>query len=81
MPSTEISADEIGEGMNIIVLLEKCGLISSRGDGRRLAEQGGIAINGQKITAFNHLVTKNDFDGGSAVIQKGKKVFHKVIIA
>jgi tyrosyl-tRNA synthetase len=78
MPCTELTADEIGEGINIITLMEKTGLIATKSDGRRLVEQGGVKVNDVKIEAFSHLVKNEDFIDGSLVIQKGKKVFHRV---
>lgn len=80
IPSTNISTSEIGEGINIIELLERCALIPSRGEGRRLIAQGGVKINSEKIENHEKLVTLSDFIDNEIMIQKGKKVFHKVII-
>jgi tyrosyl-tRNA synthetase len=78
MPSSELSAEELGEGINIIVLMEKAGIIESRSDGRRVIKDGGLKLNGEKVTSFEHTVAAVDFRGGSLVLQKGKKVFHRV---
>jgi tyrosyl-tRNA synthetase len=78
MPSTEITTEELGEGINIILLLEKAGIIESRSDGRRVIKDGGLKLNGEKVTDFELNVTSADFRGGSLVLQKGKKVFHRV---
>ncbi len=76
IPTTEITKDELSDGMDILTLLVKCGLISSKSEGRRLVQQNGLKLNEEKVTAFDYVVTEKDFEGGKAKIQKGKKVFH-----
>lgn len=78
MPQTVLALSEISEGINIIELLEKAGLIPSRGEGRRLVVQGGVAINGEKVTDINHVVRAEDFTDNELLIKKGKKSFHKI---
>ena len=60
-----------------IFLLVKCGLAASKGEGRRLVQQGGISVNDEKVTDFATMFEKTTFTGDGAVIRKGKKVFHK----
>ncbi len=80
MPSTELSADDFtDEGINIIDAMIKAGLVSSRGEARRLIEQGGVSVDDVKITVPNYIIPLADFDKGYAIIKKGKKVFHKII--
>ena len=76
IPTTEITKDELAGGMDILTLLTKCGLISSKSEGRRLVQQNGLKLNEEKVTAFDYIVTEKDFVDGKAKIQKGKKVFH-----
>ena len=79
VPCTEISVDEYGEGMQIIALLEKCSLIPSRGEGRRLIQQGGVKVNGEKVTDIATVISPDMFDDDKSVmIQKGKKTYHQV---
>ncbi len=80
MPSTDISADELGEGINILDLLMTCGLIPSKGEGRRLVQQGGVSVGNEKVTAIDRMVTTADFTDGEVIIKKGKKVFHRVAL-
>jgi len=80
MPSTDISADEMGEGINILDLLMTCGLIPSKGEGRRLVQQGGVSIGSEKVAAIDRMVTAADFTDGEVIIKKGKKVFHRVVL-
>ena len=78
IPTTEVSASELESGMDILSLLQKAELIASRGEGRRLIQQGGIKLSDQKIESFDYIVTKDNFQDNSLMIQKGKKVFHKI---
>ena len=80
MPSTQLSAEDFSdEGINIIDAMIKAGLVASRGEARRLIEQGGVSVDDAKITAPNYIIPLADFDKGYAIIKKGKKVFHKII--
>jgi tyrosyl-tRNA synthetase len=80
MPTTEISPDEIENGVNLLDVMITAGLIPSKAEGRRLIKQGGVSVNGSKVEDFNMMVTKDMFENGEMVIKKGKKVFHKIIM-
>ena len=79
MPTTELTADEIGEGITLDDLMIRCNLAKSRGEVRRLAEQGGLSVNSEKETDFKRVFTVEELKDG-VTIKKGKKVFHKAII-
>ena len=80
MPSTQLSAEDFSdEGINIIDAMIKAGLVTSRGEARRLIEQGGVSVDDVKITAPNYVIPVADFEKGYAIIKKGKKVFHKIL--
>ena len=81
MPTTEISADQLTDGkIGILDLMMACSLIPSKGEGRRLVQQGGVAVNDKKVTDVAYAVTAEDFANGDIIIKKGKKVFHKVVL-
>ena len=81
MPATEIMAEDFTEEkLSLLDMLLKAGLASSRSEGRRLVEQGGVSVNDVKITDTTKCFTPADFAQGSLLIKKGKKVFHKVIL-
>ncbi len=80
VPSTEISKNEFIDGMDIITLLSKVELIPSRGEGRRLIQQGGISINDDKITDIGTLITLDFFKDGMLMIRRGKKTYHQVLL-
>lgn len=77
MPTTSILLDELTDGaISILDLLVKLSLAPSKGEGRRLVQQGGITVNDEKITDTNAMITIGD----GVIVRKGKKVFHKAII-
>ncbi len=80
MPSTTLSAEDFTEeGINIIDALIKANLVASRGEARRLIEQGGVSVDNEKVTAVSYIIPVSDFEKGYVIIKKGKKVFHKII--
>ena len=80
MPTTEISADKLeGDEIGIIDLLSLCELIPSRGEGRRLVQQGGVTVDDEKVDSIDFKVSKEKLTAG-VKIRKGKKVFHKAIL-
>lgn len=80
MPSTTLAADDFSDdGLNIIDAMVKAGLVSSRGEARRLIEQGGVSVDDSKITVPSYMIPMSDFEKGYVIIKKGKKVFHKII--
>ena len=80
MPSTTLSAEDFNdEGINIIDALIKAELVTSRGEARRLIEQGGVSVDNEKVTAVSYVIPASDFEKGYVIIKKGKKVFHKII--
>ena len=77
MPTAEIE-NYPEEGDQLLNILVKVGLTTSRGEGRRLIEQGGLSVDGEKVTDPNVVITKAALVNGIK-IKKGKKVFQKVI--
>ena len=67
------------EGINIIDLMVCCGLVKSRGEARRLIEQGGVKVNGEKVASTYATVSREQLCAG-AKIKKGKKEFHKALL-
>ena len=78
MPTTELS-DVPDDGMGIIDLMIACSLAASRGEARRLIQQGGVQADGEKVTDIDFKVAKEALQAG-VKIRKGKKVFHKACI-
>ena len=81
MPTTELSDDDFVDGeIAILDLMIKAGLIPSKGEGKRLIQQGGVSVDDVKITDMFHKVKTSDFEKGHVIIKKGKKVFHKIVL-
>ncbi len=81
MPTTEITAADFTDGaINILDLMLKAGLIPSKGEGRRLVQQGGVSVDDAKVSDISKAFTAADFEKGHVIIKKGKKVFHKVVL-
>ena len=81
MPTTEIEEVDLTEGeVDLITLLQKSNLASTRSDGRRAIEQGGVSIDGEKVTDIKFMVAKENLEGDGVVIKRGKKKFAKVIL-
>ena len=80
MPSTELCADDFSDdGLGIIDALCKAALCPSRGEARRLIQQGGVSVDDVKITDPMYIIPLSDFEKGYVIIKKGKKVFHKIV--
>ncbi len=80
VPTTEISKDELGDGINIIDLMIKADLIKTKSEGRRLVEQNGVRVNDEIFSDLSKSITENDFNDGKLMIKKGKKVFHRITL-
>ena len=81
MPTTEISADQLVDGkIGILNLMVACGLAPSNKQARQLVEQGGVFVNDEKVPAPQFAVTEDMLKEG-VKIRKGKKVFHKAVLA
>lgn len=80
MPKAELEDTDFQDGqIDIISILVKSGLVPTRSEGRRAVEQGGVSVNGEKVTDFRALYKKEDF-AEDFVLKRGKKNFRKVIV-
>ena len=78
MPTTEPSRTELGDGMALLDVLVKTGLAASRGEAKRLIQQGGVTVGTQKATDLQMQITPDMFEQDALILRKGKKVYHKV---
>ena len=82
MPTTQLSAGDLTDGqITVVDLLVKCGLTPSKGEARRLIQQGGLELNGAKVTDTAAVVAASALEGEGATIKKGKKVFHRAVLS
>ena len=80
MPTSEFTAEDLGEGIAILDLMVKTKLAPSKGEARRLVQQGGVMVNDEKITTFDRTFTVADIQAADFIIKKGKKTFHRVVV-
>ena len=81
MPSYTLSKVDFTDGkIAVNDILFKAGMTKSKGEGRRLIEQGGVSVNDKKVTSAVETVCADDFSDGSIIVKKGKKVFYKIIL-
>ena len=80
MPTTELTDEDFAEEgtIDLITMLIKAGLVPTRSEGRRAIEQGGVSIDGEKITDIKHTVSKDTLTGDGVVLKRGKKKFNRV---
>ena len=81
MPTTELTNDDLGGGqINILNLMVRCGLCASKGEARRLVQQGGVSVNDRKVESIDETLGCEQFTGEGVIIRKGKKVFHRALL-
>ena len=81
MPATALSASDLTDGtIGVLELMLKCGLVPSKGEARRLVQQGGVEVAGEKVKEISAAVTAEQLVGEGLVIKKGKKVFHRAYL-
>jgi tyrosyl-tRNA synthetase len=78
MPTTEITREELGEGMSVIDMMATANLIKTKSEGRRLIEQSGVTVNDVIVSDVNAAITLADFEDEKLIIKKGKKVYHRI---
>ena len=82
MPSTELSDGDFTDGeISVLDLLAKTKLVPSKGEARRLIDQGGISIDDENVNSVTAKISKSSFEKGFVIIKKGKKVYHKAILS
>lgn len=78
-PTTLLGAEDFADGaVNILDLLVRCGLVPSKGEARRLVQQGGVSAGGVKVDSITDFFAKERFSGEGVLLKKGKKIFHRV---
>ena len=80
MPTVEVTADDLyNDKLDIMAVLVKASLCESRSDARRAVQQGGVSVDGEKVTDISTSYTLDEFAGEGRVVKRGKKKFAKVI--
>ena len=81
MPTFELTAEDLVDGsIDILALLFKSGLVPSKSEARRAVEQGGVAVDGEKVTDIKAMFAANEIPEEGLVLRRGKKNFRKVVV-
>lgn len=81
MPTATLTDDDFTDGnIDILSVLVKSGLVPTRNEGRRAVEQGGVSVEGEKVTDIKAVFPKEQLSGDGVVVKRGKKNFRKVIV-
>ena len=80
VPTTQMAAGELAEGVPASQLIAQVGLASSRGEARRLIQQGGAYVNGERIETVEQMITPHNLVEGSLFLRVGKKKYHRVVV-
>lgn len=76
VPTVTISRDRLGS--SLLDIMVETSIIPSKGEGKRLIQQGGLSLNNQKITELNYILEEKDFNEGKALIKRGKKNYNQI---
>ena len=81
MPCVELAEGDLTDGsIDILTMLVKAGLVPSKSEARRAVTQGGVTVNGEKVTDIYAAFTGESLTGEGVVLKKGKKNYKKVIV-
>ena len=76
VPTVTISAESFGK--TVLDIIAETKIVPSKAEGRRLIQQGGLSLNGEKVTEVARIFTEEDIQDGSALIKRGKKNYTKI---
>ncbi|GFP74289.1 tyrosine--tRNA ligase [Clostridium fungisolvens] len=79
VPTVTVTKEKLG--LSLLDVLAETAIIPSKAEGKRLVQQGGLSINGEKVTDFKRELTEEDFKDGAALIKRGKKNYNKIELA
>jgi tyrosyl-tRNA synthetase len=80
MPQTSIARHRLAAGVTAVELLVETGLAASKSAARRLIEQGGVSLNGTRLSNSEALLTGADAQDGAMILRAGKKRYHRVVV-
>ena len=81
MPTAELTEDDFVDGsIDILTMLLKSGLVPSKSEARRAVEQGGVAVDGEKVMDIKKVFAATEIPEDGLVLRRGKKNFRKVVV-
>jgi tyrosyl-tRNA synthetase len=81
MPKTEMTLDRLKKGVGVLDLFVECSLAETKGEVRRLIQQGGCRINDEKITDEKTVVTEAMLTDKGIILKSGKKKIHRIVVS
>lgn len=81
VPKTEVSGAEVAAGIPVVDLVVRIGFEASKNRARTLIDQRGLRLNGEEVTAADRILDASDFRDGEAMLQKGRKTHHRLVVA
>ncbi|GIM29459.1 tyrosine--tRNA ligase 1 [Clostridium polyendosporum] len=78
VPTASIGSDKLGTAL--LDVLAETGIVPSKAEGKRLIQQGGLSINGEKVTDFRRTIIEEDFKDGAVLVKRGKKNYNKIVL-
>lgn len=78
VPTVTVSAESFGK--TVLDIIAETKIVPSKAEGRRLIQQGGLSLNGEKVTDVTRTLNEEDIQDGSALIKRGKKNYHKIVV-
>lgn len=78
LPTTEITREELG--INLIDYLTEKGVLKTKSEGRRLIQQNGMSLNGEKVSDVAYALVEDSFKDGEAIVKMGKKKFNRIVL-
>ncbi|MBN1639602.1 MAG: tyrosine--tRNA ligase [Anaerolineae bacterium] len=80
MPSTTVTSAQLAEGLPLAAVLADAGLTRSRGEARRVIEQGGAYVNDERVSDVNYVLSADDVTADGILLRAGKKRFHRLLV-
>ena len=78
VPTVTISKEKLGA--TILDIMAENKIVPSKAEGRRLIQQGGLSLNGEKVTEVTRTLEESDLEDGSALLKRGKKNYNKIVV-
>ncbi len=79
MPTTTLPVSRLGDGIGVMEIFAEVGLTKSRGEARRMIQQGGVYVNNDRVTQVDAVITQNEATSNGIVLRAGKKKYHRLV--
>jgi len=80
LPTTEVDSVRLEEGINVIEMFVEANLGNTKSEVRRLIQQGGASVNGERVPDINLMINTDHLDDGTILLRAGKKRYHRVVV-